>query len=84
MNNGKTCQNMVQDLNELTDASLIDKRTRNHYHHQQQQRKDSLRSTTDIDLNSNDLTGSNHLKDKEEQVWPPEVESAFIEGKIFY
>lgn len=25
---------------------------------------------------------NNSLKDKEEQVWPPDVESAFIEGKL--
>jgi hypothetical protein len=62
--------------------SIEDKRTSRHHHYQQQQRKDSLMSTTDIDLNTNDMTTSNHLKDKEEQVWPPEVESAFIEGMI--
>jgi hypothetical protein len=68
--NGKPYQTNLDDIK--------DKRTGHHYH---QPRKDSLMSTTDID---HDMTAVNHLKDKEEQVWPPEVESAFIEGMRSY
>ncbi|KAI8079637.1 TEA/ATTS domain family-domain-containing protein [Gilbertella persicaria] len=41
------------------------------------QRKDSMK---EFDLHGNDLSSSAGLKDKEEQVWPPDVESAFIEA----
>ncbi|KAI8354014.1 TEA/ATTS domain family-domain-containing protein [Blakeslea trispora] len=41
------------------------------------QRKDSIK---DFALHENDLSSTSSLKDKEEQVWPPDVESAFIEA----
>ncbi|KAI8639165.1 TEA/ATTS domain family-domain-containing protein [Parasitella parasitica] len=57
-----------------------DKRAR-HFHHQPL-RKDSMMSTNSdlmVGLNVNDMS-NNNSKDKEEQVWPPDVESAFIEA----
>ncbi|CEP12160.1 hypothetical protein [Parasitella parasitica] len=57
-----------------------DKRAR-HFHHQPL-RKDSMMSTNSelmVGLNVNDMSNNNN-KDKEEQVWPPDVESAFIEA----
>ncbi|KAL9545084.1 hypothetical protein MBANPS3_007314 [Mucor bainieri] len=63
-----------------------DKRSR-HFHHQPL-RKDSMMSTSSdlmVGLNVNDMSNNininnNNNKDKEEQVWPPDVESAFIEA----
>ncbi|KAL7309352.1 hypothetical protein PS15m_011450 [Mucor circinelloides] len=61
-----------------------DKRSR-HFHHQPL-RKDSMMSTGSdlmVGLNANDMSNNinnNNNKDKEEQVWPPDVESAFIEA----
>lgn len=40
-----------------------------------------------VGLNVNDMSNNinnNNNKDKEEQVWPPDVESAFIEGNTPY
>jgi len=65
-----------------------DKRSR-HFHHQPL-RKDSMMSTGSdlmVGLNVNDMSNNinnNNNKDKEEQVWPPDVESAFIEGNTPY
>lgn len=66
-----------------------DKRSR-HFHHQQP-RKDSMMSTNSdlmIGLNVNDMSdlsnNNNNNKDKEEQVWPLDVESAFIEGALCF
>lgn len=66
-----------------------DKRSR-HFHHQQP-RKDSMMSTNSdlmIGLNVNDMSdlsnNNNNNKDKEEQVWPLDVESAFIEGVLCF
>lgn len=47
---------------------------------QLQQRKDSMMSTTSIDDMSSLAIANHNLKDKEEQVWPPDVEAAFVEG----
>jgi hypothetical protein len=63
-----------------------DKRSR-HFH--QQLRKSSMMSTNSdlmIGLNANDMSdpSNNNNKDKEEQVWPPDVESAFIEGTLIF
>ncbi|KAK4517187.1 NAD-dependent histone deacetylase sir2 [Mucor velutinosus] len=61
-----------------------DKRSR-HFHHQSL-RKDSMMSTSSdlmVGLNANDMSNNinnNNNKDKEEQVWPPDVESAFVEA----
>lgn len=41
-------------------------------------RKDSMLSNTEMNDMSNIVVAN---KDKEEQVWPPDVEAAFIEGK---
>lgn len=45
-----------------------------------QVRSDSMLSSTDMEQMSNMALANNNIKDKEEQVWPPDVESAFIEG----
>ncbi|KAI9477954.1 MAG: TEA/ATTS domain family-domain-containing protein [Benjaminiella poitrasii] len=54
-------------------------------HTTDQQRKDSILSDDIISNNINNLhcnvsIFNDHLKDKEEQVWPPDVEAAFIEA----
>ncbi|CAO3633336.1 unnamed protein product [Mucor fragilis] len=73
-----------QDLFFNSNNDHKDKRSR-HFHHQPL-RKDSMMSTSSdlmVGLNVNDMSNNinnNNNKDKEEQVWPPDVESAFIEA----
>lgn len=75
-----------QDLFFNSNNDHKDKRSR-HFHHQPL-RKDSMMSTSSdlmVGLNVNDMSNNinnNNNKDKEEQVWPPDVESAFIEGTL--
>lgn len=68
-------QSVIHDPAMLTmqqqgSASDIDKKM------QLQQRDNSIMNTTSMDDISNISAG----KDREEQVWPPDVEAAFIEG----
>ncbi|KAI8066183.1 TEA/ATTS domain family-domain-containing protein [Thamnidium elegans] len=85
-------QNLIHESN---NNSIMQNSTTSEYQHKDKRirhehlRKDQLISNNNIEMsgatNGDDLLDSsvianNNIKDKEEQVWPPDVESAFIEA----
>ncbi|KAI9270290.1 TEA/ATTS domain family-domain-containing protein [Helicostylum pulchrum] len=85
-------QNLIHESN---NNSIMQNSTTSEYQHKDKRirhehlRKDQVMSNNDIEMsgatNGDDLLdtsaiANNNIKDKEEQVWPPDVESAFIEA----